>query len=198
MDFERELTFDLSDALFRRALNRFWFRTYGLRLIICAGIVELGLICLSSTVMRGGFLFASWSVFVIIVVLSLVNYTRYMRNSMRIRSKLEDHSVSCRFSNQGVSISSELGSSELKWRAFEKLWKHSDLWFLFMDKNQFLILPTDKLDEDLRDFIEHCIRLTGGGRPKCRQCGYDLRGQQTPRCPECGTPFDEDVLEIEQ
>lgn len=23
----------------------------------------------------------------------------------------------------------------------------------------------------------------------CRVCAYDLRGQTTPRCPECGTPF---------
>lgn len=26
----------------------------------------------------------------------------------------------------------------------------------------------------------------------CRNCGYDLRGQTEPRCPECGTPFDAD------
>ena len=26
----------------------------------------------------------------------------------------------------------------------------------------------------------------------CRGCAYDLRGQQTPRCPECGTEFDFD------
>lgn len=24
----------------------------------------------------------------------------------------------------------------------------------------------------------------------CLRCGYDLRGLQQPRCPECGTPFD--------
>ncbi len=24
----------------------------------------------------------------------------------------------------------------------------------------------------------------------CVVCGYDLRGQVEPRCPECGTPFD--------
>ncbi len=24
----------------------------------------------------------------------------------------------------------------------------------------------------------------------CEQCGYDLRGQIDPRCPECGLPFD--------
>jgi hypothetical protein len=25
---------------------------------------------------------------------------------------------------------------------------------------------------------------------RCNQCGYDLRGQTTPRCPECGAEFD--------
>jgi hypothetical protein len=25
---------------------------------------------------------------------------------------------------------------------------------------------------------------------RCRQCGYDLRGQTVPRCPECGQEFD--------
>jgi len=24
---------------------------------------------------------------------------------------------------------------------------------------------------------------------RCLECGYDLRGQTEPRCPECGTPF---------
>jgi hypothetical protein len=26
--------------------------------------------------------------------------------------------------------------------------------------------------------------------PICLHCGYDLRGQTEPRCPECGKPFD--------
>jgi len=29
----------------------------------------------------------------------------------------------------------------------------------------------------------------------CLKCGYDLRGQPGPRCPECATPFDEKLLE---
>lgn len=31
--------------------------------------------------------------------------------------------------------------------------------------------------------------LTGCGIPVCVLCGYDLRGQVDPRCPECGTEF---------
>lgn len=35
-----------------------------------------------------------------------------------------------------------------------------------------------------------CRRLVGRLTDDlCVQCGYDLRGQPIPRCPECGTPF---------
>jgi hypothetical protein len=32
-------------------------------------------------------------------------------------------------------------------------------------------------------------RLGELGLPTCVGCGYDLRGQVVPRCPECGEPF---------
>jgi hypothetical protein len=32
------------------------------------------------------------------------------------------------------------------------------------------------------------------GIPICLHCGYDLRGQTDPRCPECGRPFDPTLL----
>jgi hypothetical protein len=28
----------------------------------------------------------------------------------------------------------------------------------------------------------------------CQSCGYDLRGQIEPRCPECGTTFDQSLV----
>lgn len=30
--------------------------------------------------------------------------------------------------------------------------------------------------------------------PICLECGYDLRGQVEPRCPECGKPFNPNLL----
>ena len=29
---------------------------------------------------------------------------------------------------------------------------------------------------------------------RCRSCGYNLRGLSEPRCPECGTPFDQNLV----
>ncbi len=36
--------------------------------------------------------------------------------------------------------------------------------------------------------------LISRGVPVCLPCGYDLRGQQQPRCPECGTSFDPELI----
>ena len=38
-------------------------------------------------------------------------------------------------------------------------------------------------------------RLLALGVPVCLKCGYDLRGQTEPRCPECGTPFDPALIQ---
>jgi hypothetical protein len=45
--------------------------------------------------------------------------------------------------------------------------------------------------------IQRSLRrqLSDRGHLLCGKCGYDLKGQTTPRCPECGTPFDRKLLE---
>ena len=45
----------------------------------------------------------------------------------------------------------------------------------------------------LRLFLRQ--QLVDRGIPVCLKCGYDLRGQIDPRCPECGTPFDAALIE---
>lgn len=42
-----------------------------------------------------------------------------------------------------------------------------------------------------RNTVRRSLReqLIEKGIPICLKCGYDLRGQAVPRCPECGAPF---------
>lgn len=40
------------------------------------------------------------------------------------------------------------------------------------------------------------LRASRERRGLCVKCGYDLRGQTKPRCPECNTPFDPARLEV--
>jgi hypothetical protein len=46
-----------------------------------------------------------------------------------------------------------------------------------------------------RPYIRFVRRyLQDHGVAVCLKCGYDLRGQTEPRCPECGEPFDESLI----
>ena len=49
------------------------------------------------------------------------------------------------------------------------------------------------INRTFRDPVRRALRneLAKKGVAICVECGYDLRGQREPRCPECGTPFDE-------
>jgi hypothetical protein len=47
-----------------------------------------------------------------------------------------------------------------------------------------------------RKRIQRSLRsqLVARGTPICVECGYDLRGQLEPRCPECGKAFDQSLI----
>lgn len=45
---------------------------------------------------------------------------------------------------------------------------------------------------EIRDSLRQ--QLLERGIPICIKCGYNLRGQTQPRCPECGGPFDPALL----
>ncbi|MCY2952624.1 MAG: hypothetical protein NTU53_11725 [Planctomycetota bacterium] len=48
-----------------------------------------------------------------------------------------------------------------------------------------------------RKRIQRSLRsqLVARGTPICVECGYDLRGQLEPRCPECGKAFDPSLIQ---
>lgn len=49
-------------------------------------------------------------------------------------------------------------------------------------------LRSRRMERSLRE------QLNRLGHPICIPCGYDLRGQTEPRCPECGAAFDARLL----
>jgi len=192
-----EITTEVSDREFVQALNRYWRRAVGVRIAVLWSLLLVVLIGFYvGGVMPRTVLVVGTFVMLMVTFAALGGYVRYISESKQQRKKLEDHSVRFRFSEDGVGISSELGSSELKWRAFDRVVKYPNMWLLFVGKRQFLILPTANINEELAALIEQAVKIGSAGRPRCRKCGYDLRGQRELRCPECGTEFDEAILRI--
>ena len=102
-----------------------------------------------------------------------------------------------RFSVGGVSVTNELGTFTYKWRVFTALWCMRDLYMLILVHRTSVAIPRTALSRELSEFISECFHASRG-RPHCLKCGYDLRGQTVPRCPECGAEFDaEKRFEVE-
>jgi hypothetical protein len=52
-----------------------------------------------------------------------------------------------------ILIESDLGTSKLPWKLFNKIWKFNDMWLLFPAGYQYFALPITILDEDIQSFI---------------------------------------------
>lgn len=192
-----EIHFELTRAEWSQALNRYWSRAWRHTVIIrlCLLIPVVLLTCV------GGFDVAAailWAVLGVTWLQYISAYVHYRSHSMKWLRDAEDLTLSYTFSDDGVAVSSERASSQVKWRTLDKLWRYPDMWLLVIQRTQFFVLPTRSMPEDLQAAIERWMRLGAGGHPRCARCGYDVRGQEVPRCPECGTPFEEDVLKIRQ
>ena len=60
----------------------------------------------------------------------------------------------------------------------------------------FFILPNVVYSKQMRIRVRQ--QLQKQGIKVCMYCGYDLRGQEDPRCPECGTVFNPGLISPEK
>ena len=194
-DYQWTISVELTEAEFKRALNRFWFRAYRIQTWAKPILLTAALACSFAT-SEVLWIALLWAALGLSILQYSAAYLRYRRRNLRAFRERETRADTYRFSNDGVAITTELSSTQLKWRAFNHLWRYSDVWLLVIRKAQFHILPTRDLPDELWTFIRRRIALCCKGPPKCDKCGYDLRGQLLARCPECGTEFDEDLLRI--
>jgi hypothetical protein len=70
--------------------------------------------------------------------------------------------VSYELSEELFKAKSDLGSTELKWKAFKGIWIFPKVWLLMFDKAGYLTLPTDQVSDEVKDFLKEKIVSVGG------------------------------------
>jgi hypothetical protein len=72
--------------------------------------------------------------------------------------------VAFTFSEEEVGIASDLGASMVPWRTFTGVIRAPKVWLLFLSRSQFVTLPLDAINEELRAFITSKLREHGADR----------------------------------
>ena len=152
MDFEITITHDRNLA--RRAVLRYMCaETTGATF---AYLVFFGLLMILF------FLTDNWSIYLsvlgvaycVLVSTALFIYVLRRRQCDSFFDSVRNTTVSYRFTDSGLFAESELGSSNLKWEAFDKLLKFPEFWLIVYAKSAYMLFPTRDLNTELKDFIE--------------------------------------------
>lgn len=81
-----------------------------------------------------------------------------IRRSRRILSRLSQPLYRYYFSEEGIRVETELGSSRSAWKSFPRLSRFPGIWLLFTNENEYCVLPVAQMSSDARQLIERKCR----------------------------------------
>jgi hypothetical protein len=166
---DKQIVFVYSHTLITKAAKRVWLRYYAPFYVFWIGVIlfALAMFLISSNLRHLshseafglGLLAGALAVFVFQISYS---YESIKKQVSLASKKLNNTEVVYTFDNQGIFTESSVGSANRFWRFFDRLWVKPDLWLLFYNNQNYLILPTHLLSADLQKFIIQKVTESGG------------------------------------
>lgn len=158
----REITLRYTPEIIRFSARQFWRRSIGLSGFVTFGLM-LGLaVYLLIDGERSWQSGVVWTVVLLSLLVGVVSYRIYLSRSMEKFKRLKDATAKFRFTDKGIWVESEIGSSEVAWNFIEKIWAFPNVWLLFYPKQGYTTLPVTEIDEELRQFIISKVTESGG------------------------------------
>ena len=154
------LTF--SDSIVTKATFAFWRRTVGLGFPLALAVMAVYVACLALNGER------SWEVGVLgtVVAIGLVFlvalYVVHYRNG---RQKLRDTGrplAEIATDDEGFTVSSDIGSSTLKWSAVQTVWCFEGFWLVLFSKAHFMTLPLGDVAPEMQAYVLERVVASGG------------------------------------
>lgn len=75
------------------------------------------------------------------------------RNTVGKFRRMSSHQADFTFSNEGLEVTSELGSAKIPWSGVTEIWEKPDYWMLFTAPSQFMTLPVQAMTLTDREFL---------------------------------------------
>jgi len=159
---QHRTTLRYTESLIVQAVRHYWRKTIGPGLLFA---VPLMVAFLAWRLMDGD---RSWIVGLAIAVILLgilmpvAVYVAHYRSSLGKFRAMANPVAEFVAGDETFGITSELGSTSLKWEAVVEVWRFESLWLLLFSKSQFVTLPLADLPKPVQDFILDRVKLSGG------------------------------------
>ena len=148
--------------IIRKAVGHFWFRFIAWHGFAVIAISVIGTVVLAAIGNRTWMVGALGALGLVLLTTSSAVYVVFLRRSMWKFDRMTTKSVVFTFSDDRFTTASDLGSSDLSWKAIEKIWQIPEVWLLFAGKTTYVTLPVAGIDQSTQNFIVEQVVRHGG------------------------------------
>lgn len=149
----RSVKLHYSEALIRRAVVAFWWRTTGWLYVVALLLLLFSFCSALWSGDRSWWVGASGTLLVISVAVAIAVYMVHLRNSLVRFRRMRVPEATFGFDEERFRVSSDVGASELDWSTITEIWRFQEFWLLFVSRAQFITLPAADLPADAQEFI---------------------------------------------
>jgi len=159
---QHRATLNYTEPLVEKAVRLFWLRTVGYGELVAVVVM---IAVLAWRLIEGD---RSWFVGVLatFVFLSIAIpigiYFGHYRHSVSKFRELKKPVAEFLVDDDVLTLSSDLGTTTLKWTAVTEVWRFESMWLLLFSKAQFVTIPLDGLPEPMREFVLERVKASGG------------------------------------
>ena len=159
---EHRATLEYNEPLLRRAAFAYWRRFIGSAYGIAVVVVALCFVALLRTGDRSWVVGVLGTCLVLAVGVSTAGFLTHWRQSLGRFRRMPSRTASLVATDTQLSLSSELGTSLLRWSDITEIWRYSEFWLLVLSPRQVVTLPLASLSGDVRAFIAAHVQAAGG------------------------------------
>jgi hypothetical protein len=149
---DREISVTFSEEIVRASVRKQWLNLIGTSGFATLAVLIALFVYLVVSGDRGWFFGFGTALLLLFGGIIIFGYFRLLSFSMSKFRSMDTPTATFRFNDDGIAVSADTGRTEVAWKLVEKILQTKDVWVIIVAGGG-LSLPTDRLDDDLRNFI---------------------------------------------
>jgi riboflavin transporter FmnP len=159
---QHRTTLRYTERLVAQAVRAFWRKTIGLGLMFAVPLMVAFLVWLLVGGDRSWVVGLTAAVILLGIGMPVAVYVVHYRNSMGKFREMAQPVAEFVADDDMVTLSSDRGTTSLKWNAVTEVWRFESLWLLLFSKSQFVTLPLQDVPAPMQAFILDRVKASGG------------------------------------
>lgn len=160
MQYRAALTY--TEPLVAAAVRAYWNKTIGPAFLFAVALLITFLVWLLANGDRSWLVGLTAAVALLGVVMPIAVYVVHYRNSMGKFREMSSPVADLVAEDDTFTISSDRGTTCLKWNTVAEVWRFDSIWLLLFSKAQFITLPLQDVPAPMQAFMLDRIKSAGG------------------------------------